>query len=63
MPVTIAEILMRVYVTDDDLMPSVVLVADVPSTNVPGTLKTQLIQGEELEKELSQLPVDSPKKR
>jgi hypothetical protein len=63
MPVAIAEILMRLYVTDDDLMPSVVLVADVPQTNVPVTLKTQLIQGEELERELDQLPDNSPKKR
>lgn len=63
MPITLIEIAMRLYVTDDDLMPSVVLFADVPNPNMRSNLTTQLIEGEELEKELDKLETTPQKLR
>lgn len=63
MPYTLAQIAMRHYVSDDDLMPSVVLFADVPDVNMKGALSNQLIKEAEIEKELDKLDSKSPKLR
>ena len=63
LPITAVEIAMRLYVTDDDLMPSVVLFSDVSDANVQNALSKQLIKEEELEKELDKLDSSSPKLR
>lgn len=63
LPITAVEIAMRLYVTDDDLMPSVVLFSEPADANMRGALNTQLIKEAELEKELDQLEANSPKLR
>jgi len=63
LPIAAVEIAMRLYVTDDDLMPSVVLFSDAPDANMKGALSTQLLKEAELEKELDKLDKSSPKLR
>lgn len=63
LPITAIEIAMRLYVTDDDLMPSVVLFSEAPDANMKGALNNQLIKEEQLEKELDMLAPNSPKLR
>lgn len=63
LPITAIEIAMRLYVTDDDLMPSVVLVSDVPAPDMTNALTNQLIREDELEKELDKLEPGNPKLR
>lgn len=63
LPITAVEIAMRLYVTDDDLMPSVVLFSDAADANMKGALTNQLLKEDELEKELDKLDSSSPKLR
>ena len=63
LPITAIEIAMRLYVSDDDLMPSVVLFSDPPSTDMQGALTNQLIREDELERQLDQLKPGDPKLR
>ena len=63
MPITAIEIAMRLYVSDDDLMPSVVLFSEASDANMQGALTNQLIREEQLEKELDKLEPTSPKRR
>lgn len=63
LPITAIEIAMRLYVTDDDLMPSVVLFSEVPEANMQGALTNQLIKEAELEKELDKLEPNNPRLR
>lgn len=63
LPITAIEIAMRLYVSDDDLMPSVVLFSEAPDANMKGALTNQLIDEAQLEKELDQLEPANPKRR